>query len=291
MFRNKSDREKIIQALGYKFNNEKLLLQALTRRSGLMEKRQQSHIGDFQRLEFIGDKVLNLVVSDIIFENHPDWREGELTTEVSKFVNNKGPLFKMAQKLKLGDYLIMGAGEEKEQKARDNPKVLSDAFEALIGALWLDSGKDFKFIREFLLKQYKLLGLSDFNQDYEQAVTRMALRGIVSDVMEMTMPEMHEGMGGGGMSLFELIAFRGSKERATKPLSGLAASLERFLLSSHKEDHEGDIDKAEEHFSIQQQCSEAVTDILTRIGLFQKLKSSHNTINLVLEYCDLQCSP
>jgi ribonuclease III len=92
MYRNKKDHQKITRVLGYEFKNEKLLLQALTRRSGLNEGRQKSHIGDFQRLEFIGDKVLNLVVSDVLLENHPTWSEGELTKKASEFVNNKGPL-------------------------------------------------------------------------------------------------------------------------------------------------------------------------------------------------------
>jgi ribonuclease-3 len=92
MYRNESDRRKIERALGYQFKDEKLLLQALTRRSALNEGRQESTIEDFQRLEFIGDRVLNLVVSDVMFENNPAWDEGRLTMEVSRFVNNKGPL-------------------------------------------------------------------------------------------------------------------------------------------------------------------------------------------------------
>lgn len=236
MYRNKKDRQTIAQVLSYDFKNEKLLLQALTRRSGLNEGRQESHIGDFQRLEFIGDKVLNLVVSDILLENHPTWSEGELTEKISEFVNNKGPLAKMAEKLKWGDYLIVGAGEE---KARTNKKVLSDAFEALIGALWLDSDKDFKFVRKFLLNQLKVLGLSDFNEDYSRAVIRMGARRIADDLMESILPEIYEGEGGREMSITDFLRFKKAKERATKPLTGLAAAFEHFMLSSDTEEDEG----------------------------------------------------
>ncbi|CAM4430056.1 MAG: Ribonuclease 3 [Legionellaceae bacterium] len=72
----------------YQFKDEKLLLQALTRRSASNEGLQKFYIGDFQHLEFIGGRVHNLVASDILFELHPNWNEGKLTTELNKITNN-----------------------------------------------------------------------------------------------------------------------------------------------------------------------------------------------------------
>ena len=170
MFQDKDDFEKICEILQYKFKNKKLLLQALTRPSALVEKRQSREIEDFQRLEFIGDKVLNLVISHILIELYPSWREGRLTQETSKYVNNRGPLAAVARRLGLGDFLIMGRGEEFNNHARENDKVLSDAMEALLGALWLDSGCDFNFLKSFVIKHWAHLGLIPIVQ-YEELIT------------------------------------------------------------------------------------------------------------------------
>lgn len=251
MFKHKKDHKKIVHILNYEFKDETLLLQALTRRSALNERLQSSKIRDFQRLEFIGDKVLNLVISDIIFDNYPDWNEGELTIEVSKFTNNKGPLAEIARSLELGRFLIMGAGEEKNN-ARDNVKVLSDALEALIGALWIDSENDYKFIKKFITEQFKLLGLIDFNETYRQGVIKNFARSFAAELAEVIMPFHGSESGycelgsGGGMGIRELIEFNQAKARATKPLSGLAAALEEIEQSKYSsEDSEDDSVKNE----------------------------------------------
>ncbi len=170
MFQDKDDFEKLCKILQYKFKNKNLLLQALTRRSALVEKRQSRDIDDFQRLEFLGDKVLNLVISHILMELHPSWREGKLTQETSKYVHNRGPLAAVARRLGLGDFLIMGRGEELNNHARENDKVLSDAMEALLGALWLDSGCDYNLLKSFIIKHWAHLGLIPTVQ-YEELIT------------------------------------------------------------------------------------------------------------------------
>lgn len=235
MFKNVGDFKAITQALSYEFKDRKLLLRALTRRSAINERLQTSTIGDNQRLEFLGDKILNLVVSDIVMENHPDWSEGKLTTTVSQYVNNNGPLAKIAKHLGLDKYLLMGVGEEKENHARENTKVLSDAMEALIGALWLDNNKDYNFIRNFLEKKFRLLGLYDYNKAYEEAVVKVAAMTLANDLMESIMPEVYQAEGGIGMSLEELMQYTAAKKKATKPLSGFAASLEKFLASDEED--------------------------------------------------------
>jgi ribonuclease-3 len=151
MFRNKSDDDKLAKILGYTFKDQTLLLRALTRTSGLLEGRQKKEIGDFQRLEFIGDRVLNLVISGLLLKFNPTWSEGRLTQKLAQYTNNNGPLAHVARRLHLGDFLIMGVGEERNNSARENVKVLSDAMEALIGALWLDTNENYEFIKEFIL--------------------------------------------------------------------------------------------------------------------------------------------
>ncbi len=239
MFRNKGDRRKIQKSLGYVFKNEKLLLRALTRRSALQEGTQASEIGDFQRLEFIGDRVLGLIVSNILFDNHPDWNEGQLTTALSNYVNNKGPLAKVAKNIGLGDYLIIGAGEE-QNEARKNTKVLSDALEAVVGAIFVDSDEDYKVVKSFITTQFKTLGLVDFNQEYASAVTKMAAKAFAAELMADIMPEVYGPSGhmweAGGVSLSELMQFKYTKERATKPLKGLPAAMDKYLSGGNDDD-------------------------------------------------------
>jgi len=147
----------ICKKLGYQFKSKHILLAALTRRTALIEGKQLKHIGDYQRLEFLGDKVINLAVSDILFEQHPDWSESQLTTMVASLVNNKGPLAMVASTLGLSDYLILGADEER-RCVNENTKVLSDAIEALFGAVFIDSGRDYAVIRGLVEKHWSVLG-------------------------------------------------------------------------------------------------------------------------------------
>lgn len=158
MFRQKTDKQKISKVIGYEFKTDKLLIQALTRTSGIVEAKQKSGVGDFQRLEFVGDKILGLVIADLLYDCHPTWKEGELTKKTSELVRNRGPLTIIAQKFSLGEYLIMGRGEEMNH-SRSNDKVLSDAMEALLGALWLDTGRDYTFMRHFIQEHWSPLGL------------------------------------------------------------------------------------------------------------------------------------
>lgn len=246
MFRKKQDHQQIERAIGYQFRDEKILLQALTRKSAINEGIQVHSIGHFQRLEFIGDRVLSMVVSDMLFEYHPKWNEGQLTKALSDFTNNSGPLAEVAERLKLGEYLIVGRGEEK-QSVRGSTKVLSDAFEALVGAIWVDSNHDYDFMKDFLEEQFEPLGLVYFNREYEKLTMELGAKKLaweIADVINDLTPELSEfggGLfgGGGGMTPTEL-AFYGAKCRnlerarqgATKPLSGVAASMERFLLES-----------------------------------------------------------
>lgn len=229
------DYRKISKAIGYEFKNKELLLQALTRRSALNEGLQEPNIGDFQRLEFIGDRVLNLVISDILFDNHPDWKEGQLTSELNKFTHNKGPLASIAKKLKLGKFLIMGLGEEKLNLRKDT-KVLSDAYEALIGAIWCDTKNNYTLIKGLIREHFKSLGLIDFKDEYQKQTVILDFMEAYNDTMEMAMPEIYEAEGGLGISLLDLLGPARLKQRTTKPLSGLASAFEKSLVR-HSDDN------------------------------------------------------
>jgi ribonuclease-3 len=125
------------QRLGHTFADGELLRQALTHASFGHEKRQR--LPDNQRLEFLGDAVLQLAVTSELYQRFPDLPEGELTQLRQRLVD-KGHVYTLAQKLELGDHLILGRGEE--NSGRSNKKILADAMEAVFGAVYLEAGWD-----------------------------------------------------------------------------------------------------------------------------------------------------
>ncbi|MFZ4482515.1 MAG: ribonuclease III [Chthoniobacterales bacterium] len=132
--------------IGYKFRNSLLLAEALTHPS-LSFERKTFHF-DNQRLEFLGDAVLQLVVTHHLYRLFPTFSEGQLTKLRSRIVSREG-LKKHALALDLGRYLMLGRGEEASH-GRDRSSNLADAFEALVGALYLDS--DLETVRRFVLR-------------------------------------------------------------------------------------------------------------------------------------------
>jgi ribonuclease-3 len=133
--------------IGYKFRNSLLLAEALTHPS-LGHETQQYHF-DNQRLEFLGDAVLQLVVTEYLFKNFGSAPEGQLTKLRSRLVSREA-LKTHAHALDLGRYLMMGRGEE-ASGGRARVSTLADAFEALVGAIYLDS--DLETARTFILAQ------------------------------------------------------------------------------------------------------------------------------------------
>jgi ribonuclease III len=133
--------------IGYKFRNSLLLAEALTHPS-LGHETQQHHF-DNQRLEFLGDAVLQLVVTEYLFTTFGSAPEGQLTKLRSRLVSREA-LKTHALALDLGRYLMMGRGEE-ASGGRTRTSTLADAFEALVGAIYLDS--DLATARKFILAQ------------------------------------------------------------------------------------------------------------------------------------------
>lgn len=135
---------KLSALIGVQFENQEYLLSAITHRSYLNEHRdaKQEHN---ERLEFLGDAVLELVVTDYLFNKYPDKPEGELTSVRAALVNTIS-LSESSQKLGVNDYLLMSKGEAKDT-GRARQYILANAFEALIGAIYRDKGyeaaKDF----------------------------------------------------------------------------------------------------------------------------------------------------
>ena len=124
------------ERLSYQFREPELLRRSLIHPSFAAEQSPPGH--DNQRLEFLGDAVLQLLVTDALFRKNPNMAEGELT-RIRSSLTNENALVRFAKKIDLGNYLFLGRGEERAG-GRERASVLADAFEAVIGALYLDGG-------------------------------------------------------------------------------------------------------------------------------------------------------
>ena len=123
--------------LNYSFKNQELLSEAFRHPSYVYEK-DDPGVSDNQRLEFLGDAVINLAISHLLMESFPEMKEGDLSKHRASLVSESGLHF-IARELELGDYLLLGKGEERTN-GRKKPSILTDALEALIGAIYLDGG-------------------------------------------------------------------------------------------------------------------------------------------------------
>lgn len=130
--------EKFEEIIDYKFKNKKLIEQALSHSSYANERKRPN--GSNERLEFLGDSVLSIVVSDYLYKHLTSVAEGELTKLRASLVCEKS-LHVFAQQINLGDYLLLGKGEE-NTGGRERPSILADAFEAVIAAIYLDGGME-----------------------------------------------------------------------------------------------------------------------------------------------------
>lgn len=129
-------------AIGYSFSKPELLVRALTHRSLANELTQANGTAprDNERLEFLGDAVLGLVVGEAMFLKYPDWREGELTRVRSQLVSRQH-MAEVAAAVNLGRYLRLSKGEDRSGLRRKST-VLSNTMEAVLGAMFLDGGLD-----------------------------------------------------------------------------------------------------------------------------------------------------
>ena len=142
-----SDLKKFQEIIGYQFKDDQLLRQALTHSSYANEKHLKK-LSDNERLEFLGDAVLEVTSSEFLYQNYPKLTEGQLTKLRASIVCEP-TLATCTEEIHLGDYLFLGKGEDRTG-GRTRKSVLSDAMEAVIGAIYLDGG--FASAKEFVLK-------------------------------------------------------------------------------------------------------------------------------------------
>lgn len=142
--------EYLEKRIGYTFRNKVLLQQALTH-SSYANERRVNKVDDYERMEFLGDAVLELITSEFLFGEHPEMSEGELTKTRAAIVCEPS-LALCARDLELGKYIRLGKGEEMTG-GRNRDSIISDVLEAVIGAIYLDSGFEEakKFIGLFIL--------------------------------------------------------------------------------------------------------------------------------------------
>jgi ribonuclease-3 len=132
------DFKKLEKRLGYSFTNRDLLKQALVHRSFLNEN-PDFELGHNERLEFLGDAVLEIVVTERLYHDYPDKTEGEMTDWRASLVNAT-MLSEVANELGIEDYLYLSRGEAKDKNTKARQIILANAIEAVIGALYLDGG-------------------------------------------------------------------------------------------------------------------------------------------------------
>ena len=161
------------QKLGYKFNNINLLKNALTHSSYANEVR--NGFSSNERLEFLGNSVLSIVVSDYIYKHYPNMPEGELTKLRASLVCEKS-LCTFSRELELGSYLMLGKGEDKGG-GRERDSILADAFEAVLAAIYLDGGMEpaRRHVMNFVLRELKHTDDEVF-KDYKTALQEIIQR-------------------------------------------------------------------------------------------------------------------
>ena len=161
MLESRNDRESLEERLRYSFTNPRLLDWALTHSSALPELRvalgedaaNAEAPTDNERFEFLGDAVLELLASEYLLSTFPEWTEGQLSKSRARMVNARS-LEGAARRLRLGEHLRLGRGEEKTG-GRGKPTILADAFEAVVAAVYLDGGLECarKLLKHTLFEQ------------------------------------------------------------------------------------------------------------------------------------------
>lgn len=144
--------KEIEQQLGFTFNQKNLLIQALTHSSYAKQKNKNNTVHN-ERLEFLGDAVLKLIMSDYLYTYYPHFEEGDLTKKRAVFISDK-VLFEIGQHLHIGQHIKL-SNSEKRTKGHEKPSNIANAMEALLGAIYLDSG--FEKAKAFLIKEIQHL--------------------------------------------------------------------------------------------------------------------------------------
>ncbi len=166
--------ESLQKKLNYRFKNISLLKNALTHSSYANEVRNGT--ASNERLEFLGDSVLSIIVSEHIYKNFSNMPEGELTRLRASLVCEKS-LCSFSRELEIGRYLLLGRGEDKGG-GRERDSILADAFEAVLAAIYLDGGMDAarKHVMNFVLRELSHANDDDGFKDYKTALQEIIQR-------------------------------------------------------------------------------------------------------------------
>lgn len=176
---NLSRMEDLEDKIGIKFKKKDFLKEALTHRSYLNENKPKA-ISSNERLEFLGDSILSFVVAQELYTKNKNATEGDLTALRSILVRSQ-TLADCAKEIELGEYLLLSHGERRNGKT--NPTLLADAYEALIGAIYLDQGIEVtrKFIKKYLLNKEGLL-----SESLEDADVKGKLQMVIQEKFKKT---------------------------------------------------------------------------------------------------------
>lgn len=157
---------KLEKKLSYKFKDKNLITEACCH-SSFVNEHPYEQTGDNERLEFLGDAVLSLVIGHLLIKQYPDLPEGDLSRMRANLVNET-QLAKIAKKIDLGKHLRLGKGEI-QTKGREKKSILADAFEAVIAAIYLDGGFEsaFEFIKEQFSRLILKTAAPSSNYDYK----------------------------------------------------------------------------------------------------------------------------
>lgn len=183
--------KKLQTLLKYEFNNIELLNTALTHTSYAHETSER--LRDNERLEFLGDTILNLAISEYIYNHKPEINEGNMS-KIRATVICEDCLFEAALKLKYDEFIMLGKGEEK-LGGNKKPSILSDAFEAVIAAIYLDS--DFETAKNFVVcnlaertnAEIKKVGQKDHKTKLQEVLQSKSNEKIVYEVIDESGPD------------------------------------------------------------------------------------------------------
>jgi len=166
------DLSELQQKLCYEFKNTDYLIESL-RHSSFVNENLDLDIQDNERLEFLGDAVLNLVVGHMLMHRYPDVKEGDLSKMRANLVN-ESQLASIAQEMDLGSHLQLGKGEI-QTKGWEKPSILANTFEAIVAAVYLDGGYSaaFKFIHGHFSFLLDSIVMSTVNYDYKSQVQEL----------------------------------------------------------------------------------------------------------------------
>ena len=159
MMLTEEDLKEFQEYLGYVFSDPSLLEKALTHKSYINEVRKKETIRDNERLEFLGDAVLGLIISDFLVKQFPHYSEGRLS-KLKGFIVSESFLYEVAKELKLGKYLKLGRGEE-NSGGRRKRSILADATEAIVASIYLDGGLKSAYDFILLHMKEKITGLHE----------------------------------------------------------------------------------------------------------------------------------